>query len=161
MAAGADESNNETGGGSAVDAGISDDWKKRVAAGEEGAYGAGGVDAADGNKTDGAATDGTEAGTVAVAGGTEAGTVAVAGPVAVAGGTEAGPAALVAPVEGATGAEVARPVRSMPQAWQLVCPRKTSFAPQNWQVGLPDPWPSVTLDLSSGAALRPPALRSV
>jgi hypothetical protein len=39
----------------------------------------------------------------------------------------------------------------LPHAWQLVCPRKTSVAPQNWQVGLPAPCPSVKLTLSSGS----------
>ena len=37
-------------------------------------------------------------------------------------------------------------VRLLPQAWQLVCPRKTSCAPQNWQVGFSAPDPSVTLN---------------
>ena len=37
-------------------------------------------------------------------------------------------------------------VRLLPQAWQLVYPRKTSCAPQNWQVGFSAPDPSVTLN---------------
>ena len=51
-------------------------------------------------------------------------------------------------------AESARPLRSRPHDWQLVCPRKTSVAPQNRHVGFCDPCPTVTLNLSSGRALR-------
>jgi hypothetical protein len=40
----------------------------------------------------------------------------------------------------------------LPHAWQLVCPRKTSFAPQNWQVGLAAPCPSINLNLTFGSA---------
>jgi len=40
-----------------------------------------------------------------------------------------------------------RPVNARPQAWQLDCPLKTSFAPQNWHVGISAPCPSITLDL--------------
>ena len=35
-------------------------------------------------------------------------------------------------------------VNVLPQAWQLVWPRKTSFAPQNWQVGPAAPCPIIT-----------------
>lgn len=40
------------------------------------------------------------------------------------------------------------PANPRPQAWQLVCPRNMSFAPQNWHVWPAGPWPNVTLDLS-------------
>jgi hypothetical protein len=40
----------------------------------------------------------------------------------------------------------------LPHAWQLVCPLKISFAPQNWQVGLPASCPSVNSTLASGSA---------
>jgi len=42
--------------------------------------------------------------------------------------------------------------RLRPHDWQLVCPRKTSVAPQNRHVGFCDPCPSVTLNLDSGHA---------
>ena len=42
--------------------------------------------------------------------------------------------------------------RFRPHDWQLVCPRKTSVAPQNRQVWFCDPCPSVTLYLTSGQA---------
>jgi hypothetical protein len=55
------------------------------------------------------------------------------------------------------GAEPGSPVelgwdRLRPHDWQLVCPRKTSVAPQNRHVGFCDPCPSVTLYLISGRA---------
>jgi hypothetical protein len=42
--------------------------------------------------------------------------------------------------------------RFRPHDWQLVCPRKTSVAPQNRHVWFCDPCPSVTLYLTSGQA---------
>jgi hypothetical protein len=49
---------------------------------------------------------------------------------------------------GATAGGSARPVSSLPQDWQLVCPRKISLAPQNWHVWLAAPCPRVKLNLS-------------
>ena len=48
----------------------------------------------------------------------------------------------------------ARPLRSRPHDWQLVCPRKISDAPQKRHDWVCDPCPSVTLNLSFGRALR-------
>ena len=72
------------------------------------------------------------------------------GPVAEA-GTDASaacfPASTVGPDKaGATDVAGACPAKLLPHAWQLVCPLKTSRAPQNWQVGFSAPDSNVTLN---------------
>ena len=57
----------------------------------------------------------------------------------------------------ACGVDAASPAESLtarfrPHDWQLVCPRKTSVAPQKRHVGFCDPCPSVTLNLTFGQA---------
>jgi hypothetical protein len=51
-----------------------------------------------------------------------------------------------------------RPLRSLPHAWQLVCPRKIRLAPQNLHVGFCVPCPCISLNLSSVRCIATSAL---
>ncbi len=127
---GAVASLNRTEGGSGVGGGILADSKSRTAAGAAGA----------GN---GAAGAGVVSGLMAVASGPAPTTTALAA---------AGPAGPTGDGSGTGWPGSARPLRSRPHDWQLVCPRKIRDAPQKRHDGVCDPCPSVTLNLSSGCA---------
>jgi hypothetical protein len=76
-----------------------------------------------------------------------AGPAAGAGPAsagAAGAGAGAGPTASdAAGAAAAAGIEAAAAGNDRPHAWQLVCPRKTSRAPQNWHVWPPAPCPNI------------------
>jgi hypothetical protein len=131
-----------TEGGRGVGDGILDDSKSRTgsdAAGPEGAAVVVGV-----------ARESGAAGAVEVEGAAGvAGTTGATGIAGVAGDAVAQTAAGNALFGGAGAVPPAgvRPLRSLPHAWQLVCPRKIRLAPQNWHVGFCVPCPSISLNL--------------
>jgi hypothetical protein len=112
------------------------------------------------NRT-GDAGSGAAAGPAASAPGEASGVAAARGEEAASGddaarGAEAIAESGAAKDEGATagGVDTASPdelgtSRLRPHDWQLVCPRKTSVAPQNRHVGFCDPCPNVTLYLTT------------
>jgi hypothetical protein len=119
--------------------------------------GVGGGILLDSKNLTGDAGSGAAAGPAAIDSGAASGVVAASG-VETAGGAEAASGAETS--DGgwtACGADPASPAESLtarfrPHDWQLVCPRKTSVAPQKRHVGFCDPCPSVTLNLTFGQA---------
>lgn len=104
-----------------------------------------------------AASDSGAANGVAAASNEESAREPAASGVAAASGVEAASGAETSGGWTACGVDAASPAESLtarfrPHDWQLVCPRKTSVAPQKRHVGFCDPCSSVTLNLTFGQA---------